>query len=297
MKKALLLVNPKSGRQAAKTNFYSLVAALSEKYDVMVHFTKSSEDIVARAAECEFNTMIVCGGDGTLSNAVNGLMKNPRVSEIKLGYLPSGTANDVASTLEIPKTFSAAALYACMNSAKPHDIGKIGERNFVYTASFGTFTKTSYETSQDVKNVLGSFAYVLTGATELLNIKGYPIKVEYEGGVIEKDAVTFCGISNTRYLGGGLIKYPKGFVGLSDGKLEMLLVSKPKNIFDLENIVRSIASKEFNNEYVTLLQSSYYKVTSIQPIEWTVDGESGGEWQDVTVECVPSAVNFIRKEV
>lgn len=295
MKNALLILNPKSGKQAARQNIYSILSNLSLKYEVTVHLTRSTEDIVQTAKECTHPTIIVCGGDGTLSNTVRGLMQNPAREEIKLGYIPSGTANDVASTLEIPKSMSAGALYVCRNEPQKHDIGLFGDRPFVYTASFGTFTRVSYETSQEAKNLLGSFAYLLNGASELLDVKGYDIIVETDEGTLEMKDITFCGISNTHYLGGGLIRYSPDFAELDDGKLELLAVSRPKNLFDLENIVRSIAKKEFRNELVTLVQSSHFKLRSPKALSWTIDGESGGELSQVEITCLPGALNMIRK--
>ncbi len=293
--KALLMVNPKSGKQAAKLGFYSIVSNLSLKYEVTVHITRSGKDIVQTARECSFPTLIVCGGDGTLSHAVEGLLQNPAREEIKLGYIPCGTANDVASTLDIPKSLAAGALYVCRNTPKKQDVGEIGGRPFVYTASFGTFTKASYETPQDAKNLLGGLAYLLNGASELLDVKGYDLTIEWDEGVLQKSDVTFCGVSNTHYLGGGLVRYPPEFAELDDGKLELLTVARPKNLFDLENIVRSIALREFNNEFVSLIQSSRFSLRARTPLAWTIDGENGGEMQKAEIVCLPGAISLIRK--
>ncbi len=294
MKKALLLVNPKSGKQAAKQNFFDIINNLSLKYEVTVHITKSTEDLIETAKTTEFTRIIVCGGDGTLSGAVNGILQNPLREKIRIGYIPAGTANDVASTLDIPKTMAAGALYVVRNSAKPHDIGYFGNRPFVYTASFGTFTRVSYETSQDAKNLFGNFAYLLNGAQELLSLKGYDVTIEYDGKIMEKKDITFCAVSNTHYLGGGIIRLPSEFARLDDGKLELITVSRPKHLFDLENIVRSIAQKEFNNELVTLVQAKTIRITAKTPLAYTLDGENGGEHQDVTITCQKHAVNLIK---
>ena len=294
MKKALLLVNPKSGKQAAKQNFFDIINNLSLKYEVTVHITKSTEDLIETAKNTTFTRVIVCGGDGTLSGAVQGIMENPLHDKIRIGYIPSGTANDVASTLDIPKSMAAGALYVVRNGAKPHDIGIFNDRPFVYTASFGTFTRVSYETSQDAKNLLGGFAYLLNGAQELIRVKGYDVTIEYDGKVMEKKDITFCSVSNTHYLGGGLIKMPTDFARLDDGKLELLIVSRPKHLFDLENIVRSIAQKEFNNEFVTLVQAREIKIQSKTPLAFTLDGENGGEHTEVEIHCYEGGINLIK---
>lgn len=294
MKKALLLVNPKSGKQAAKQYFFEIVDNLSLKYELTVHLTKSTEDLIETARTTELHTVIVCGGDGTLSGAVQGILENPNRDKIALGYIPSGTANDVASTLGIPKSMAAGALYVARNTPKPHDIGLFNGRSFVYTASFGTFARVSYETSQEAKNLLGNFAYLFNGAQELFRIKGYDLVLEVDGEVIEKKDITFCSVSNSHSLGGGVLKLPPELVGLDDGKLELLLVVRPKHLFDLENIVRSIAQKEFHNELITLIQAKEVKIRSATPLAFTLDGENGGEHTEVTIRCLESGVRLIK---
>ena len=294
MKKALLLVNPVSGKQAAKQYLFDIVNNLSLKYEVTVHITKSTEDLVETAKTTPLTRIIVCGGDGTLSGAVRGIMDNPNREKIRLGYIPSGTANDVAATLNIPKSPSAAALYVVRNSAKPHDVGSFNGRPFIYNASFGTFTRASYETPQDVKNIFGGFAYLLNGAQELLKLKGYDVTIEYDGTVIEKKDITFCAVSNSHYFGGGLVKLPADYALLDDGKLELMTVVRPKHLFDLENIVRSIAQKEFNNELITLIQAKEIRIRSSLPLSFTLDGDNGGEHTDVVIRCEKGAVNLIK---
>lgn len=295
MKKALLIVNPVSGKQVARDNFFDIVLALSQKYELTVHITKSTADLVETAEHCIYPTMIVCGGDGTLSGAVKGLLQNPHRDQIKIGYLPCGTANDVAHTLGIPKDLTEAAEYVCKNKAHPHDIGMIGNKTFIYTASFGTFTKTSYSTPQEEKQLLGSLAYVLNGAPELLDLPSYDVTFEYEGGVIHNKDVTFCGISNSFYLGGGVIRYPHDTEILADGKLELLIVSRPHSLLDLEEIVYAIATKEYHNDLVTLVKTPFVKIRSKTPISFTIDGDNGGKYSEIEIQCLPSAINIIRK--
>lgn len=295
MKKALLIVNPISGKQVAKDSFFDIVLALSQKYELTVHITKSTADLVETAENCIYPTMIVCGGDGTLSGAVKGLLNNPHRDKIKIGYLPCGTANDVAHTLGIPKDMAEAAEYVCKNKAHPHDIGMIGDKTFIYTASFGTFTKTSYSTPQEAKQLLGSLAYVLNGAPELLDLPSYDVTFEYEGGTIHNSDVTFCGISNSHYLGGGVIRYPSDPSILADGKLELLVISRPHSLMDLEEIVYAIAAKNYNNDLVKLIHTPYVKIHSKTPIAYTIDGDSGGKYSEVEIKCLPSAIQIIRK--
>ena len=294
MKKALLLVNPKSGRQAAKKQFFEMLETLSAQYELSIHFTKSTEDVIETAKSVAYDSVIVCGGDGTLSGAVYGLLDNPNRAAIEVGYIPSGTANDVATTLKIPKSMAAGAQYVIDNTAKPHDVGLFNDRSFIYTASFGTFARVAFETPQKMKSALGHLAYMLNGAQELFHMKGYDLVIEADGEVIEKKDITFCAVSNSHSLGGGVLRIPPRMVGLADGKLEILTVARPKNLFDLENAVRSIVQKEFNNELVSLIRAEEIKIRSNIPMGFTLDGEDGGEHTEVAIRCLKHGINLIK---
>ena len=87
---------------------------------------------------------------------------------------------------------------------------------------------------------------------------------------------------------------PTDFVRLDDGKLELLMISRPKNIFDLENIVRSIAQKEYQNELFTLIQAQKIKIHSDIPLAYTLDGENGGEHTDVEINCLAGGIKLIK---
>ncbi len=295
MKKALLLINPISGKQSVRMGLYGIVSNLSLKYEVTLHLTKSGEDVIKRAAACEFPCLIVCGGDGTLSGAVDGLLQNPRREEITLGYIPCGTSNDVAATLEIPRTLSAAALYVLRNSPKKHDVGLFNNRPFIYTASFGTFTKVSYETPQDLKNVFGPLAYVVGGAGELLDLPAYDLEITTPDKTLTLADITFAGISNTHCIGGGILHLPPDVARLDDGLLEFIAVKRPHNLIELENILRSLMMQTLNNEYITLLQAPSFHIASSRPVPWTLDGETGGEHEEADIACLPGALNFLRK--
>ena len=107
--------------------------------------------------------------------------------------------------------------------------------------------------------------------------------------------VTFCGISNTYFLGSGLIRYENDPTILADGKLELLIVSRPHDLIDLEEIVYAIAPKDYNNDLVKLVQTPYVKIHSKTPIAFTLDGDNGGSFCEIEARCLPSAINIIRK--
>lgn len=292
MEKALLMLNPRSGTREGRLQFFSIVNTLSKKYEVCVHITKSTEDIIETASRCEYKTVIACGGDGTLSHTIEGLMLGGK-EDVNIGYIPCGTANDVASTHQIPKKPSDSAEKVCSGKVFPCDVGSFNGMHFVYIASFGAFTKASYETSQDVKNMFGNAAYFLNGIGEILNLQSIEASIECESGVYNETDIVFCAATNTRSIGGGVIKYSKDMALLDDGKLELLIIRKPKNVLDFEKIVREVVGGTFGGEYVTLLHGSKFKITTKEPLLWTVDGDGVKAPSEVTLECVNKGINLI----
>ena len=140
-------------------------------YKVGIKFTKKRLDGTNIAKEYSKKAdLVVCmGGDGTLNEVIQGIIESE--SGTPLGYIPAGSTNDFATSLGLKTSPKEAAEYIVNGTAKPLDMGMLNGRYFVYTASAGIFTKTSYSTPQQMKNRLGHFAYILHGARELFHKK------------------------------------------------------------------------------------------------------------------------------
>ena len=199
MKKLLFIVNPMAGKSAYRNNFGEALLTLHEGgYIPTVRFTARRGDAAEIARTCARDYDLVCclGGDGTLSEVMAGLVSSP-VPRPPIGYIPLGTANDVATTLDLPKNNILAAVDRIIyGHPMDFDVGTFGEDTFTYVAAFGAFTDVSYETPQQEKQALGHFAYVLEGMMRLPKITQYHAKVEYDRGVIEDDFL-FGGVMNS----------------------------------------------------------------------------------------------------
>jgi YegS/Rv2252/BmrU family lipid kinase len=291
--KALLIINPYAGKQAGKTNFYTIVSILSQKYDLTVHLTEYSgdaRDTVATAEE--FQTIICCGGDGTVSQVLEGAvgLSHP----ISIGYIPCGTTNDLASAVGLPKNIQAAAQTVVNGVPIPHDIGSFnGDRRFVYTATMGLFAATSYETPQEIKNVLGHFAYTVSGINELGNIRWYHLQVETESTKLDFQDVLFCSVLNTTSVG-GILRLPGERVDFTDGKFELLIIRKPPDLFALNDLVVSLTKSDYSSPYISFLQASSFHFSIEGGAAWTIDGEAAGEQSEVWIACQPKQMNLIR---
>ncbi len=291
--KALLIVNPRAGKQSAKSHIFEIINELSAKYTLTVHITEGPGDAIETAKEAtDFDAVICCGGDGTLSQTVQGVMTLDKKPVI--GYLPCGTANDVASTLKLPKNFKEGAKGIIGAEPQPHDVGLFNGKPFIYVASFGTFSKTSYETPQEVKNVFGEFAYLFTGLSELGNICGENVTVVHDGIKEYYENVTLLSVNNTASIG-GLVKLPKEKYRLDDGEFEMLIVKKPKNLSELQNTFFSVTKGEFDGKSAVLLHFREAEVRVEHAVDWSIDGEAGGSADVAKIGVVQKGIEILHQ--
>ncbi len=293
MKKMLFIVNPKSGREQIRSKLLEVLDLFSAAgYEIQIHITQRQKDAAEAAARWgQEKDLVVCsGGDGTLNEVISGMMELPRAP--LLGYIPSGSTNDYASSLEIPKQTMDAARNVLEGQPFPIDVGKFcKDRYFVYIAAFGAFTEISYQTSQDKKNLLGHQAYMLEGVKGLGALKSHRMKVEWDGNVLEEEFI-FGMVTNTISVGGfkGLVTQS---VALNDGEFEVLLIRNPRTPRDLSNIISYMFLKEEPNDYVFKFRAGHIRITSEEPVDWVLDGEFGGSRLEVEVENLKERIQIL----
>lgn len=296
-KRGLLIANAHAGKQGAKVLLYPIVDGLAPEYTLTVHMTESPEDggITAAMEAKNYDAVFVSGGDGTVSTVVGGLVKAG--GKVPVGYFPSGTANDLAATLGYVRDAEENCKIILDGTPTPHDVGLLNdEYTFLYTASFGAFTKVAYETPQDLKNVLGQTAYILSGAAELFNLEEETVTVKWDDGELVDAEVLFLGVMNTHSMG-GILKIPADRTDLSDGLFDIIIVKKPKSLAETNNLLFDLLKNNLydsTNENVLFVHSSHIGVKTARPVAWTVDGEPTKALDCVDIRVLPGAVEFIR---
>ena len=295
MKKLLFVVNGHSGKGQIKNKLLDIIdIMIKEGYHVQVHTTQEREDATKVVREqAKYYDLVVCsGGDGTLDEAVTGMMQ----SEVRtpLGYIPAGSTNDFANSLEIPKDMIQAAKTAVLGVPFSCDVGEFNGDYFIYVAAFGIFTDVSYATSQELKNALGHVAYILEGAKRLHTIKSYHMRVEYDGNEIEGDFLLGM-ITNSTSVGGFKNMTGKD-VKLDDGMFEVTLIHKPKNIIELNTIIASLTNLKDETDLIDSFRADSVKFYSEEEIPWTLDGEFGGDHKEVQIKDHCKAVNIMINE-
>ena len=294
MKRLMLIVNPKSGKGRGEKVKDSIVDVFRK------HGWESIEYITERRGHATefardhgtgYELLVCVGGDGTLSEVMNGLMMLPKDARPTVGYIPLGTANDVASSLHLSKKPEKAAEMIMTGTPMELDIGTMGDKAFTYIIAFGAFTDVPFTTPQKMKNILGHLAYVIEGASRIPSIETYRVKTTYDDGEAEGDYLFGC-IMNTMSVG-GIVKFDPATVGLSDGYFEVILVKKPPHFTDYAKIVASVLSGKFDNENIVFIHTKKVRFQIDRLASWTRDGEDGGLHDDVTSENICRAVKII----
>ena len=276
--KHLFIVNPVAGgkdrREYVAEQARLALEGSEDAYEVYV--TTAPMDacakIAAEAASGEELRVYACGGDGTLNETVNGVMRIPREYRPLVSYLPGGSTNDFAASLNISSNPAEAAASAMRMKPRSLDVGKFGERNFVYVASFGAFTKTTYTVQQDIKNMFGHFAYLLEGVKNLDTLCPYRMKITADGEVFDGEYL-FGAISNSTSIA-GLMKLSPDEVSFDDGKFELLLVPVPRTPAAMQALILALINKDYyDSEGLIFRHVKHVTAETAEDIPWTLDGE------------------------
>jgi len=293
-KKLLFIYNPHSGRGMIRMSLSDIIEIMVRAgYEVGVYPTQKPKDAMEQtlAHGGEYDRIVVSGGDGTLDEVVTGVMKSGQ--DVPVGYIPAGSTNDFGASLGIPKDMTQAANIASWGIPRAFDVGRFGDDYFVYVAAFGIFTQTAYSTSQQLKNVLGHSAYILSAFKQLRDIPSYRMQVEYDGNVLY-DEFIFGMVTNTLSVGGikGIIPGDKK---LDDGLFEVTLVKTPKNPMELNEIVGGLTGvlKDADTDMVSSFQTRSIVFTTAEEIPWTLDGEYGGSVSKVQIENLHRKMNIV----
>ena len=295
MKKLLFIMNPFSGQRKANKVLPEILMLFSQAgYDIRTAMTTGPGVATRYAAEWggESDLVVCCGGDGTLNETITGLLMAG--VDTPVGYIPSGTTNDFASSLKLSHNPVQAAKDILEGEAVPYDAGKFCDRYFAYVASFGAFTKSSCAVPQNIKNALGHTAYVLGGISELSPIRNEHVRMEIDGEIIEDDFL-FGAICNSTSIGGILTLDPSQ-VDMGDGFFEIMLVRAPKSLVEIAECLSALQIQQYNCSMITFRTARSVKVSGNPFMAWTLDGEKADGYKAVQVENLHHAIRLIQKK-
>lgn len=290
--KLLFVFNPKSGKGLIKNHLVDIIDVMVKAgFEVTVYPTQKQGDAIEKVIQdgAKYDRIVCSGGDGTLDEVVTGFRETKL--KLPLGYIPAGSTNDFARSLNISSDMVKAAKVAVGNHIFPCDVGKFNGDTFVYIAAFGIFTDLSYETPQTLKNMLGHMAYVLSAAKSLLSIPNYQMLVDVDGEVIE-DKFIYGMITNSVSVAGF-----SGITGqnvlFDDGEFEVTLIKNPKKVEELNEILLYLTNLTSTSSMIYTYKAKKIRIVSEKEVPWTLDGEFGGNHTLVSIENRPKKINLL----
>lgn len=295
MRKLLFLVNPNAGQRRVNKSLTDIIGIFNEGgYEVTVFLTTgpgSGSRIVEDRAR-DYDLVVCAGGDGTLNETITGVLRAGAACPV--GYIPCGSTNDFASTLKLSLDVVQAAKDIMLGVPVEYDVGRWGDRYFVYIASFGAFTRVSYSTPQNLKNALGHLAYVLSGIQELPQIRNIPMALELDDQVLDGEYL-FGAVSNSTSVGGVFTLDPKR-VDLRDGKFEVILVRMPRDMNELTQCAAALQNHTYDCAAITFRKVSRLKIHENTGLLWTLDGERAEGADVVEIENLHRAIRLVHRQ-
>lgn len=294
-KKMFFLYNPHAGKSQIKSKLADIINVfMRADYEIQVYATQKPEEAIdaVRQYAAGVDCLVVSGGDGTLNEAICGLMQLPREQRPVVGYLPAGTTNDFAYTHRLSKDMVAAAETVVNGVREIVDLGLFEDRYFTYVAGFGAFTDVPYKTPQEMKAILGHPAYLLEGMLSLGDLRPHTLRIELENDTLEGEFLLGL-ISNSERVAGFKGLHGKD-VSINDGLLEVLLIRNPKNPADLSQTLTGLLQPDSQSPMVYRAKTRRIRLISETALDWVLDGEFGGRKAEVTIEAVPSAVEILK---
>ncbi|MFC5592068.1 diacylglycerol kinase [Sporosarcina soli] len=275
MKRARIIYNPTSGREIFRKHLGEVLEKFEKAgYETSCHATTAegdARDAAKLAVERGFDLIVAAGGDGTLNEVVAGV--SPFDKRPQIGLIPTGTTNDFARALRIPRDIDDAVEIILRGETVPVDVGMMNDRHFINIAGGGRLTELTYDVPSKLKTVLGQLAYYLKGIEMLPSIHSSPVRIEYDGEVFDDEAMLFLvGLTNSV---GGFEKLAPGS-SINDGKFTLLILKKC-NIAEFIRVVSlALRGEHLNDPLVISSKAEKITVESPEEVLLNLDGEYGG---------------------
>lgn len=275
MKRALIIFNPVAGMAEGEnyvTEISNRLCGLDYRVELLA--TQDGNHATSFCADYapEFDLIIAIGGDGTVSEVVEGVLQNEIRPEI--GLIPTGSVNDFARGVGLFDRDSDEVLKIATNGrAVDMDTGQLNDETFFYVAAFGAFTSVSYRTSQSQKNAFGKLAYFAEGMKDLGNIESKRLKVTTDKETFEDDYVLGI-ISNSNSIAG--IYGINGVASYDDGLFEVTLVKAKEGGLGFLSSMKDFITNKEESDAIQSFRTSRILIEADEELEWTLDGEFGG---------------------
>ncbi len=272
--KLQVIANPKAGHGKGLRNIENLKKLLQSQ-DVKNQFFETvapgeATQIARRLAEARQDRIVVLGGDGTISEVVNGVFG----SDVELGVISVGTGNDVARSLGLPYNNLEASLKIVLNgSPKKIDVGEEAGRYFISVLGIG-FAATVAAEANKMKLLKGSTAFFAAVYKAIGSLRSFPLSLTLDVRRMNIDCIAVL-IQNTCYSGGGLLLAPEATI--DDGLFDVVVVEKINRMDLMFNFPRLYRGSHLEHPKFSVYQAKFVEIESPEPLEKMLDGDIFGK--------------------
>ena len=290
MKKFVLIYNPVSGKAAFKSRLDNILEAFQQRDCMLIIYRtkKDNSGLGDFIREADPDGLLAAGGDGTLHEVVNLLMREQ--IELPVAILPSGTSNDFATYLGVDADQEAYFDHIAAGRTRKVDLGLVGSEYFVNVASAGMVTSIAHEVDVRLKNVMGKMAYYLRGLSTLPQFHPLELSIQADGEQVFDGRAFLFVIVNSGVVGS--FKNAAVAAKVDDGKLDMLIVKYCSMPEIMALTAEILAGRDISRQKnVVYIQASSFAVSAAEDIESDLDGELGPKLP-LTVETVYKAIDM-----
>lgn len=295
--KALFIINPSSGRQNFIKGIEEIVSKLILDQIVPhidVVYTQKQDDAYEAAYHVkpgEYDFITAVGGDGTLNEVVNGIIKGGH--HTPMAVISAGTVNDFATYLNLPQTAEEFCEMIANFRCKDVDVGKVNDQYFMNVLAGGLLTDVGYKVPKELKALFGKIAYYVEGAMDIPRqvFNTMSLKFTSEEYTKETEVIMFI-VANSQSVGG--LKNVAPLASVSDGLLDVLVLRKV-DVGQISNLLlKLLQGDHLNHPSVDYFQTKKIKIEPLNDMEIPVDydGECFGEIP-VEVEVIEKALKVI----
>lgn len=262
----------------------------AEYRETVAAFAGQARDAAEAAAHAGAHLVVAIGGDGTLNEALNGVMAVPAHLRPALAFVPGGTANILARALGIPRSIRGIGRLLQSGIRQRIDVGRANERYFATIAAVG-FDAEVVAGAVALRRWIGSKpAHVARVLTTLASYQPVPARIRANGSE-RLVPLTFLAAANTEWYGGGLHLAPGARP--DDGRLLIVYGAGLTRIQTLHVMVRAFTGRHLRHPRVVHHPARAVTVDSERPLALHADGEWLGRWPVVTFEIVPQALDIL----
>jgi len=273
-KKILLVYNPHSGHNSFRNKLHDCISVFQGAgYETHIYCMLENGGVdlhIAGIPAGFYDAIAVSGGDGTLSIVINSLLLHGHNTPVLV--IPSGTANDFATSLNIPRDAEGACML--IHNAPVHcDVGLVNGRYFLNVCAVGFLADISQVVDKGLKNSLGNIAYYLTLLGKLSALTPLRVKITTSSNVFEEDIYLFLAL-NSSSIGGFSNLSPNASV--SDGRFDFIVV-KAVQLADFAMImIKLLSGEHLSDPNIIYFQDNYVKVEKLTESGGGGSGEGAG---------------------